>query len=56
MLSRVTAQILPRPMYPHNEGYYHVAYILATTIYAGYVVSLYVRWKRARTALKLEDK
>jgi hypothetical protein len=40
---------------PHNEGYYHVAYVLATTIYAGYALLIYTRWKRARAALKTEE-
>jgi hypothetical protein len=43
-------------MYPHNEVYYHVAYVLATTIYAGYALFIYIRWKRARSAMKLEEK
>jgi hypothetical protein len=42
-------------MYPHNEGYYHVAYIIATVIYAGYAVLIYARWKRARSNLKLDE-
>ena len=33
---------------PENAGYFHAAYIAATVIYGGYIISLLVRTKRAR--------
>ena len=33
---------------PDNAGYFHAAYIAATVIYGGYIISLFVRTKRAR--------
>ncbi|HEX6535493.1 MAG TPA: hypothetical protein VF041_12935 [Gemmatimonadaceae bacterium] len=28
---------------PHNEGYYHAAYIIAVTVYGLYAASVWVR-------------
>ncbi|HMA19562.1 MAG TPA: hypothetical protein VKO87_02100 [Gemmatimonadaceae bacterium] len=33
---------------PRNEGFYHLAYAVATGIYAGYALLLVVRWNRVK--------
>jgi len=33
---------------PENAGFFHAAYIAATVIYGGYILSLFMRTKRAR--------
>ena len=33
---------------PDNAIYYHAAYIVAGVVYAGYIVSLVIRWRRVR--------
>ena len=37
---------------PDNAGYYHAAYIVASALYLGYIVTLVMRWRsiRARRA------
>ena len=34
---------------PDNAGYYHLAYAVATGIYAIYAITLVMRWKRVRS-------
>jgi hypothetical protein len=43
------AHIRRRRQLPNNAGYYHLAYAVATGIYAGYAILLAVRWNRAKT-------
>ena len=33
---------------PNNAGYYHLAYAVATGIYAVYAITLAVRWNRVK--------
>jgi hypothetical protein len=37
---------------PQNAGYYHAAYLVASALYLGYIVTLAARWRsiRARRA------
>ena len=35
-----------------NTSFYHAVYIIATTIYVAYIISLAVRAKRARARLE----
>lgn len=35
---------------PDNSRFYFLAYAVATAIYAGYAVLLFVRWRRLKTA------
>ena len=35
-----------------NTSFYHAVYIIATVLYAGYIVSLAVRTRRARARLE----
>ena len=35
-------------MLPRNEVFYHLAYAVATAIYAGYALLLVMRWNRVK--------
>jgi hypothetical protein len=42
------ARIRRRHQVPDNAGFYHLAYAVATGIYAGYAILIAVRWNRAK--------
>ena len=43
-----TRPLTSRPRMPETSAYYHAAYAIALSIYAGYAVSLYLRRKALR--------